>query len=188
VCKSQQAEALGVKKGWQEDESSGGDDDSKEEKRALAKFFLTMACLRSLAAYVKCSNHPWKLWQALLKGYDKVDVAGSLSTPHKIRNRVVNEGPGNKDPEVWFLCIEEVQEDITSANASRKGDSNLLSQIQEVVLTKGPYKDKGELIKTVKNVPDINNYRKEMFKYWKANIKPLGLKKDPSDVVFMLYS
>ena len=184
VFKSQ-AEALGVKKGWWDSlksQESSGDDDSKKEKRASAKFFLTMACLGSSAAYVKCSD-PWKSWQALLKRYDEVDVA-DLSTLHKLLNRVINEGPGNEDPEIWFLRIEEVQEDIASANGNPKGDSDLLSQIQEVV-SKGPYKDKGELIKTVRNDPDISDYREEMFKYWKANIKPLGLKKDPSDVAFV---
>ena len=180
-----QTEALGVKKGWWESlqsQESTADDATMKEKRASAKFFLTMACLGNSAAYVKCAD-PWKSWCALLKRYEEVDVS-DLSTLHKLLNRVVNEGPGNDDPEIWYLRIEEVQEDITSAGGNPKGDSDLLSQIQDVI-SKSVYKDKGELIKTVKSVPTITDYRDEMFKYWKANIKPLSLKKDPSDVAFV---
>jgi hypothetical protein len=173
------------KKWWFVMESKESTDETEEQKQARkkARYALVMATTGDAAAYVRASTDPYGGWKALMERYDHKD-GNDLKNLYKKWDDVMNEGPGIKDPKLWFLKLEEKENDIVSAGGNKKDESEIVSLLETTMAGMQEYEQVIDMIGMQDKRDSLEFWKKQLFEHWKRKLKNLHAKKDEMDAAY----
>lgn len=125
------------KKWWTalEKDASEDKDEIQKTARKKAKYALVMCTTGDAAAYVRADSDPFYGWKALLERYDNKD-GNDLKALYKKWETVLNEGPGLKDPKLWFLLLDEKEKDIVAAGGKKKDSTEIVALLETTMAGK----------------------------------------------------
>jgi hypothetical protein len=144
-----------------------------------------MATTGDAAAYVRASTDPYVGWMALLERYDNKD-GNDLKNLYKKWDDVMNEGPGVKDPKLWFLKLEEKENDIVLAGGKKKDESELVSLLETTMANMREYEQVIDMIGMQEKRDNLEFWKKQLFDHWKRKLKNLHMKKDENDAAYFV--
>ena len=175
------------KKWWSALESDESQDstDEKKQLRKKAKYALVMSTTGDAAAYVRANNDPYLGWQGLLERYDNKD-GNDLKMLYKKWDDVMSEGPGTRDPKLWFLKLEEKEKDIVNAGGKKKDETEIVALMETTMAGKGEYETVIEMIGMQERRDELDFWKKQLFEHWKRKLKNAHEEKDKDDVAFMI--
>ena len=105
------------------------EDEETKNQRKKARYALIMCTHGDAAAYVRADLDPYYGWQALIERYDTKD-GNDLKSLYKEWDEIMTEGPGVKDPKLWFMRLDEKEMEIIDAGGKKKDDSEIVAMVE----------------------------------------------------------
>jgi hypothetical protein len=82
--------------------ATSNEDEETKQLRKKARYAMIMCTTGDAAAYVRADLDPFEGWKALMERYDNKD-GNDLKSLYKEWDDTMTEGPGVKDPKLWFI-------------------------------------------------------------------------------------
>ena len=180
--------AYGEYKKWWWALEKGADEDDTDEKtqvRKKARYALVMSTTGDAASYVRADPDPFEGWKALLERYDNKD-GNDLKTLYKKWDEKMNEGPGLKDPKLWFLRLDEIEEEIQVAGGKKKDDMEIVSLVETAMTGIKQYESVVQMIAMQEKRDELSFWKRQLFDHWKRKLKNIFVKKDAEDAAYFL--
>ena len=102
-------------------------------------------------------------WEAL-DGSDLRDL-------YKKWDKVLEGGPGTSDPKLWFLELQEKEEDIVDAGGQKKEEKEFLALLETTMENADAYKKVVQMIQLQEKRDDLMFWKTQLFDFWKRNLK-----------------
>ena len=123
-----------------------------------------MCTTGDMAAYVRADNDPFYGWKVLLEHYDNKDK-NDLKSLYKKWDDILNEGPGVKDPKLWFMLLDEKEKDIVLAGGKKKDPTEIVALLESTMAGRGEYAAVIELIGMQEKRDDLDFWKKQLFEH-----------------------
>ena len=122
------------RKWWSVLKTSANEDESEEisQLRKKARYALIMCTTGDAAAYVRADPDPFEGWKALMERYDKRD-GNDLKSLYKEWDATMTEGPGVKDPKLWFMKLDEKEVEILDAGGKKKDENEVVAMVESAM-------------------------------------------------------
>ena len=174
------------RKWWTALEADATTDDTEEKKlaRKKARYALIMCTQGDAADYVRADRDPYEGWRSLMERYDAKD-GNDLKSLYKKWDDLITEGPGLKDPKLWFLKLEDKEDDIVAAGGKRKDSTEIIALVETAMAGAKEYESVIELIGMQEKRDDLDFWKRQLFDHWKRKTKMTFEKKSEDDITFV---
>ena len=174
------------KKWWTALEADATGDETEEKKttRKKARYALIMSTQGDAAEYVRAEPDPYYGWLSLMERYDKKD-GNDLKSLYKKWDDLISEGPGSKDPKLWFLKLAEKEADIVQAGGKAKDPTEVVALVENTMSGMKHYESIVELIGMQEKRNELFFWKLQLFEHWKRKIKGSFDQKNEDDVAFV---
>ena len=150
------------------------EDEETQQLRKKARYALIMCTTGDAAAYVRADNDPYEGWIALMERYDNKD-GNDLKSLYKEWDETMTEGPGVKDPKLWFMKLDEKEEEIVEAGGKKKDPSEIVAMVETAMMGLREYKNFIQMIGMHDKRDELDFWRKQLFDLECFCKKGLGL-------------
>ena len=178
--------AYGEYKKWWVVMTSAGTTEENEEAQQLrkkARYALIMCTTGDAAAYVRADPDPYEGWMVLMERYNTKD-GNDLKSLYKEWDETMTEGPRIKDPKLWFMKLNEKEEEIIEAGGKKKDESEIVAMVETAMMGMHEYKSIIQMIGMHEKRDELDFWKKQLFDFWKRQLKDKFVKKGSDDAAY----
>ena len=163
--------------------ATSDEDEETQQLRKKARYALIMCTTGDAAAYVRADSDPFAGWIALMERYDNKD-GNDLKSLYKEWDETMTEGPGVKDPKLWFMKLDEKEVEIIEAGGKQKDPSEMVAMVETAMMGLHEYKTVIQMIGMHEKRDELDFWKKQLFDFWKRQLKNKFVKKEADDAAY----
>ena len=173
------------RKWWSVLKTAASTDESEEtsQLRKKARYALIMCTTGDAAAYVRADSDPFEGWKALMERYDTRD-GNDLKSLYKEWDATMTEGPGVKDPKLWFMKLDEKEVEILDAGGKKKDDNEVVAMVESAMMGLREYTSIIQMIGMHEKRESLIFWKQQLFDFWKRQLKNKFVKKETEDAAY----